>query len=57
MDPEGFGMSNDIQTSKSTSASASASILQARGLVKRYGRVVALDNADFDLLPGARFSR
>ncbi len=27
-------------------------ILQARGLVKRYGRVVALDNADFDLLPG-----
>ena len=50
MDPEGFGMSNDSQTSKSTSASAS--ILQARGLVKRYGRVVALDNADFDLLPG-----
>ena len=27
-------------------------ILQARGLVKRYGRVTALDNADFDLLPG-----
>ena len=50
MDPEGFGMSNDSPTSKSTSASAS--ILQARGLVKRYGRVVALDNADFDLLPG-----
>ncbi len=48
MDPEGFGMSNDSPTSKSTSAS----ILQARGLVKRYGRVVALDNADFDLLPG-----
>jgi fructose transport system ATP-binding protein len=39
MDPEGFGMSNDnIQP-----------ILQARGLVKRYGRVVALDHADFDL--------
>src|SRR5712675_2523537 len=52
MDPEGLGMSNDSPTSKSTSASASASILQARGLVKRYGRVVALDNADFDLLPG-----
>jgi fructose transport system ATP-binding protein len=27
-------------------------ILSARGLVKRYGRVIALDQADFDLLPG-----
>lgn len=27
-------------------------ILQARGLVKRYGRVVALDRCDFDLYPG-----
>ncbi len=27
-------------------------ILQARGLTKRYGRVTALDHADFDLLPG-----
>jgi len=26
-------------------------ILEARGLMKRYGRVVALDNADFDLMP------
>lgn len=26
--------------------------LSARGLNKRYGRVVALDNADFDLMPG-----
>ena len=26
-------------------------ILSARGLVKRYGRVVALDHADFDLMP------
>jgi fructose transport system ATP-binding protein len=48
MDPEGFGMSNDSQTFKSTSTP----ILQARGLVKRYGRVVALDGADLDLLPG-----
>ena len=29
-----------------------APILKARGLVKRYGRVTALDNADFDLYPG-----
>ena len=27
-------------------------ILQARGLVKRFGRVVALDHTDFDLYPG-----
>lgn len=27
-------------------------ILTARGLVKRYGRVTALNNADFDLYPG-----
>jgi fructose transport system ATP-binding protein len=32
--------------------SSSAPILQARGLIKRYGRVVALDGADFDLYPG-----
>jgi fructose transport system ATP-binding protein len=29
-----------------------ATVLQARGLVKRYGRVTALDHADFDLYPG-----
>ncbi len=27
-------------------------VLQARGLVKRFGRVTAIDNADFDLMPG-----
>jgi fructose transport system ATP-binding protein len=27
-------------------------VLQARSLVKRYGRVTALDHADFDLFPG-----
>ena len=39
MDPEGVGVSEQP-------------ILQARGLVKRYGRVTALDQADFDLYPG-----
>ncbi len=29
-----------------------APLLTARGLVKRYGRVTALDDCDFDLLPG-----
>ncbi|MBX2880322.1 MAG: ATP-binding cassette domain-containing protein, partial [Granulosicoccus sp.] len=27
-------------------------LLKVRNLVKRYGRVTALDHADFDLLPG-----
>ncbi|HTT40976.1 MAG TPA: ATP-binding cassette domain-containing protein [Burkholderiales bacterium] len=31
---------------------APAPVLQARGLIKRYGHVTALDGADFDLLPG-----
>ena len=35
----------------SESAAADQPVLQARGLVKRYGRVVALDHADFDLQP------
>jgi fructose transport system ATP-binding protein len=39
MDPEGVELS-------------ATPVLQARGLIKRYGRVTALDNADFDLYPG-----
>src|SRR5271156_1212521 len=39
MDPEGLAMSVEP-------------ILQARALVKKYGRVTALDHADFDLYPG-----
>ncbi|RYC09989.1 ATP-binding cassette domain-containing protein [Ciceribacter ferrooxidans] len=31
---------------------AQEALLTARGLIKRYGRVTALDNADFDLYPG-----
>jgi fructose transport system ATP-binding protein len=42
VDPEGVSMS---ELSREP-------ILQARGLVKRYGRVTAMDHADFDLLPG-----
>jgi fructose transport system ATP-binding protein len=32
--------------------STATPVLQARGLVKRYGNVTALDGADFELLPG-----
>src|SRR5579864_6921192 len=39
MDPEGLSMSAEP-------------VLQARGLNKNYGRVTALDNADFDLYSG-----
>jgi fructose transport system ATP-binding protein len=41
VDQKGFVMTPSVEP-----------ILTARGLVKRYGRVVALDNADFDLYPG-----
>lgn len=41
MDQKGFTMT-----------SSHVPILEARGLIKRYGRVVALDGADFDLYPG-----
>jgi fructose transport system ATP-binding protein len=41
MDPKGLGMS----------LPAPQPLLTARGLVKRYGRVTALDHADLDLLP------
>jgi fructose transport system ATP-binding protein len=41
VDQEGEDMTADVTP-----------VLQARGLVKRYGHVVALDGTDFDLLPG-----
>ncbi|MEU6734930.1 ATP-binding cassette domain-containing protein [Streptomyces physcomitrii] len=36
----------------SETTTKAAPVLQARGLVKRYGQVTAIDGADFDLLPG-----
>src|SRR6185437_17086280 len=33
-------------------ASPAMPVLQARGLVKRYGNVTALDGCDFEVLPG-----
>jgi fructose transport system ATP-binding protein len=36
----------------SAAAGLGTPVMQARGLVKRYGRVTALDHADFDLMPG-----
>ena len=37
---------------KKAKADEPVPLLTARGLVKRYGRVTALDSADFDLYPG-----
>jgi len=47
-------MSNTAQpfTAARASSASAAPVLQARGLIKRYGRVTALDHADFDLMPG-----
>ncbi|MBO0750498.1 MAG: sugar ABC transporter ATP-binding protein [Bradyrhizobiaceae bacterium] len=46
MDPQGVGVNVE------SNPAAAAPLLQARGLIKRYGRVTALDHADFDLYPG-----
>jgi fructose transport system ATP-binding protein len=43
MDPEGEGM---------TATATRTPLLEARGLVKRYGHVTALAGSDFDLRPG-----
>jgi fructose transport system ATP-binding protein len=48
VDQEDFGMSTEAMAD---SATGTRPILKARGLNKRYGRVVALDHADFDLMP------
>ena len=44
-------MSAAHAVSSEASSSAAQPILWARGLVKRYGRVTALDHADFNLMP------
>ena len=46
MDSQGVSMSIAAKNQNSQP------LVQARGLVKRYGRVTALDHADFDLYPG-----
>jgi fructose transport system ATP-binding protein len=52
VDQEGIGMSAALDTSATVAPEAAVRpVLEARGLVKRYGRVVALDHADFDLRP------
>jgi fructose transport system ATP-binding protein len=40
-----------VEEARGMSAQA-APVLEARGLIKRYGRVTALDGSDFDLYPG-----
>ncbi|MDB5506326.1 MAG: FrcA [Devosia sp.] len=38
-----------METAESLAAKSGIPVLEAKGLMKRYGRVVALDNADFEL--------
>jgi len=57
VDPEGVGMSATTSEGAATVDPAvvpagTGKVIEARGLVKRYGRVTALDSADFDLEPG-----
>jgi len=48
VDQEDFGMS-ELSNMSLPTGDAGDIVLEGRGLHKRYGRVVALDNADFDL--------
>jgi fructose transport system ATP-binding protein len=48
VDQEGEG----LMTTPSPTQNGAQPILEARGLVKRYGHVTALAGSDFDLLPG-----
>jgi fructose transport system ATP-binding protein len=62
VDPEGVGMITELKVAQSSPTQSNPAqanplpsrtpLLEARGLVKRYGRVTALDRADFDLYPG-----
>src|SRR5215470_19077148 len=36
----------------SATTSAATPVLEARGLIKRYGQVTALDGCDFEVMPG-----
>ena len=52
MDPENRLVSAAVDMGTVAAPSpAEQPVLEARGIVKRYGRVVALDHADFDLRP------
>jgi fructose transport system ATP-binding protein len=45
-------MTEQVLAAESPAASTPTPVLEARGLVKRYGQVTALDGCDFELLPG-----
>jgi fructose transport system ATP-binding protein len=53
MDPKGEGVMTTTPSPEATGQKAGVTpILEARGLVKRYGHVTALAGSDFDLMPG-----
>jgi fructose transport system ATP-binding protein len=55
VDPEGEGMTTTSEQGRTGGGAAVQNrtpIVQATGLVKRYGRVTAIDGCDFELYPG-----
>jgi fructose transport system ATP-binding protein len=52
MDSTGQGMSDTTTSSPAAEATSVTPMLESEGLVKTYGRVVALDATDFALFPG-----
>ena len=52
VDPEGEGMSSAALEKDPQPAAVREPVLQAKGLVKRYGKVTAIANSDLELYPG-----
>jgi fructose transport system ATP-binding protein len=58
VDQEGEGMTDSTETRTGTGAAGgrhaadTTPVLQAKGITKRYGRVVAIDGSDLELYPG-----
>jgi fructose transport system ATP-binding protein len=52
VDQEGEDVSEETQTASPRHAATTTPVLQAKGLVKKYGRVVAIDGSDLELYPG-----
>jgi fructose transport system ATP-binding protein len=52
VDPEGEGMSSPSLDKEQTPEATREPVLQAKGLVKRYGKVTAIASGDLELYPG-----
>jgi fructose transport system ATP-binding protein len=52
VDPEGSRVTADVAPASTPAEGSRQPIIEARGLIKTFGRVVGLDGTDFELYPG-----